>query len=162
MNRSGIIAGVGIVSFVFACSTPPPERQESSVQYFTGQGEQGDEGDEASCAHPICATGSALVASCDPCATNLCAQDPYCCNTEWDATCVGEVTSICGQSCTAPPPPTGPSTCIHPICATGVALASACEPCALQVCGQDPYCCSVMWDATCVGEVISICGQPCN
>src|SRR5690606_25347928 len=110
----------------------------TSVQFFSGGGEQ--------CAHPICQTGAALDASCDPCAADLCAQDPYCCNTEWDATCVGEVTAICGQSCTAARhEDPEPSTCSHPICATGIALASTCESCTAELCEHDPYCCTVMW-----------------
>jgi hypothetical protein len=56
-------------------------------------------GGGGSCAHPICSQGGALKASCDPCATKLCAQDSYCCSTSWDDICVGEVNSICGQTC---------------------------------------------------------------
>lgn len=141
-----------------ACSVKPDERSGTSQQFL----EEGD-GGTAACEHAICATGAGLSAACDPCATQLCAQDPYCCSTAWDATCVGEVASICGQTCTAPPASdAGPSTCAHPVCATGAALDSACEPCATQLCGQDPYCCGVTWDATCVGEVSSICGTTCN
>ena len=51
------------------------------------------------CAHAICATGSVLTSSCDPCAAEVCAQDSFCCATKWDATCVSEVGSICGQTC---------------------------------------------------------------
>ena len=51
------------------------------------------------CAHAICAAGTKLKASCDTCATDICSQDPYCCSTKWDSVCVGEVGSICGESC---------------------------------------------------------------
>jgi hypothetical protein len=51
------------------------------------------------CAHSICSSGSSLDSSCDPCAGQVCAQDDYCCSTAWDSICVGEVGSICGQSC---------------------------------------------------------------
>jgi hypothetical protein len=53
----------------------------------------------SSCAHPICTVGTQLVATCDPCAAQVCAQDNFCCSSSWDQTCVGEVTSICGQTC---------------------------------------------------------------
>src|SRR5579883_521985 len=56
----------------------------------------GDSNDKA-CAHPICSTGSKLSKSCDPCVTEICDQDSYCCYRKWDAQCVGEVGSICGQ-----------------------------------------------------------------
>lgn len=137
-----------------ACSAAPGERHatiEERLEVDAGT-------------HGLCATGEPLSATCDPCATILCAQDPYCCAVSWDATCVGEVGSICGKSC-APEPhesDAGPSTCAHPLCATGAPLASACEPCATQLCAQDPYCCAIGWDATCVGEVGAICGEACN
>ena len=55
----------------------------------------------STCSHPICSTGGKLTSGCDPCATKVCAADSYCCSTSWDSICVGEVGSICGQSCTA-------------------------------------------------------------
>jgi len=160
-HRIALVSSVVLLG-VFACSQPVSERHERSEQPI----ETNVVLDAPNaCLHPICATGGPLVAACDPCATSLCALDPYCCLSAWDATCVGEVASICGQSCTAPPPPPtdgGVSTCTHPVCATGAPLVSSCEPCATKLCAQDPYCCAVDWDATCVGEVSSICMLVCN
>ena len=58
------------------------------------------------CAHSVCAEGAALPANCtDPeldgstCAAQVCAQDAFCCQSNWDATCVQEAQSICGVSC---------------------------------------------------------------
>ena len=122
-------------------------------------------GDAAVCAHSVCATGVQLLSACDPCATLLCGRDPYCCSTTWDGTCVAEVSSICGANrCTADagPADTGPSACIHPACNVGSALAAPCDPCVTKLCAQDPYCCSVTWDATCVGETVSLWGSKCN
>jgi hypothetical protein len=151
--RLAVISIVALSGSVACSSEPPVENSAAVVQRI-----------ESTCEHAICATGEGLDATCDPCATLLCAQDPYCCNSAWDATCVGEVASICNQSCTAKPPPSeaGPSTCAHASCATGAALASDCEPCVAQLCALDPYCCGVEWDATCVGEVGAICGKSCN
>jgi V8-like Glu-specific endopeptidase len=118
----------------------------------------------AACSHAICSTGAKLVASCDTCAAKICAQDSYCCNNSWDATCVKEVASICSQSCSGgttptPPPPAG--TCSHALCTKGSKLTSTCNTCVKQICAQDSYCCNTAWDATCVGEVASVCGQTC-
>jgi hypothetical protein len=44
-------------------------------------------------------TGSALVASCSPCATTVCSLDSYCCSTFWDSQCVGEAETYCGLNC---------------------------------------------------------------
>ncbi|GEM_PF-5059940 len=61
------------------------------------------------CSHDVCVEGDKLANTCDPCVTKVCASDAYCCNNKWDIICVGEVKSICGQSCTGggnvPPAP---------------------------------------------------------
>lgn len=141
----------------FACANDPEEPHRVLEQRL-------DDDAGAACSHSVCTAGTKLEAACDPCATKLCASDPYCCSTEWDATCVGEVASICGQSCTPKTvaPDAAASTCTHPICGTGGALTSGCDACTTQLCAQDAYCCAVAWDATCVSEVTSICGIACN
>lgn len=52
--------------------------------------------------------------------------------------------------------------CAHAICAEGVSLASACDPCAGKVCASDSYCCATAWDATCVQEAGTLCGASCG
>jgi len=56
-------------------------------------------GGGGTCSHPICTSGGKLTSACDPCATQVCAADSYCCDTAWDSVCVGEVASVCGQTC---------------------------------------------------------------
>jgi hypothetical protein len=51
------------------------------------------------CAHDKCVVGTALTSDCDPCVTTICAADRFCCAVEWDETCVGEVESVCGSTC---------------------------------------------------------------
>jgi hypothetical protein len=51
------------------------------------------------CAHAICSTGSALHATCSSCTDQICSGDSYCCTTKWDSECVGEVSSVCGDTC---------------------------------------------------------------
>jgi hypothetical protein len=112
-------------------------------------------GGTSSCSHPICSTGTKLTSSCDACATQICAADSYCCNTSWDSICVGEVSSVCNQSC-------GGGTCAHSLCSTGTKLTSTCDSCAATICGQDSYCCTTKWDSQCVSEVSSMCNKSCN
>jgi len=118
-----------------------------------------EQGVPASCtppAHDRCETGVAMAQpSCDPCVESICTVDPYCCSTSWDSICVGEVSSVCNESC---------STCAHEPCQTGAALESGCDGqqgCVTSICNADPYCCATYWDSICVGEVGSICGQQC-
>ncbi len=56
-------------------------------------------GGGSTCTHDICVAGSKLSKTCDPCAGAVCAADSYCCGTKWDSICVGEVASVCGESC---------------------------------------------------------------
>jgi hypothetical protein len=51
------------------------------------------------CDHPLCDEGVLLDPACDPCVAQICAVDPWCCDTDWDAQCVDEVGSICGMPC---------------------------------------------------------------
>jgi hypothetical protein len=111
------------------------------------------------CAHDACSAGGSLQSSCDPCVAQICAADSYCCSTAWDATCVGEVVSLCGKTCGGNTPSGGTTNaCTHDLCASGSALAASCDPCAAKVCASDSYCCGTAWDSTCVNEVSSICG----
>jgi hypothetical protein len=108
------------------------------------------------CSHDKCTTGIALVNGCDPCVSQICGVDPFCCNNSWDSICVGEVTSVCGLPCMG-------GGCSHPICQTGVALVSGCDAqgCVSTICSVDPFCCNNSWDSICVGEVTTECGISC-
>jgi hypothetical protein len=43
------------------------------------------------CAHDECTAGAALASGCSPCVTAICQTDSFCCDSEWDSTCVGYV-----------------------------------------------------------------------
>jgi hypothetical protein len=107
------------------------------------------------CAHPICSGGAQLTTTCDPCAAEVCAADAFCCNTAWDSICVGEVTSVCHQTC-------GSGPCEHALCVTGSKLTPSCDSCAGRICAADPYCCNNTWDAQCVSAVVSLCHESCD
>jgi Spherulation-specific family 4 len=47
------------------------------------------------CTHTECGGREPLQASCSPCASAVCAQDPYCCTYGWDNICVSEVETYC-------------------------------------------------------------------
>ena len=56
-------------------------------------------GSGGSCVHSRCVVGVKLANGCDPCVTQICTADSYCCVTKWSSQCVAEVTSICSKSC---------------------------------------------------------------
>jgi hypothetical protein len=143
-------------------------------------------GTTGTCSHNRCVTGTPLVPACDLCVTAICAVHPQCCGllggTAWDATCVSEVTSICGQTCNSwdagcvskvhdtcgvfcytPPITAPPAGCEHDKCYSGSKLnAGACtDPCVAQICLANPNCCNVAWDASCVLAAGTICSSPC-
>jgi hypothetical protein len=132
----------------------------SSETCANGQDENcsGQADENCGCTHDLCTVGPVLVAGCDAaqgnCVAQICATDPYCCNTSWDTTCTSEVGSICNsQKCAG--------FCSHSPCVQGAALVSSCNACVSTICSLDPYCCNNFWDSQCVGEVLSYCGDSC-
>jgi hypothetical protein len=114
--------------------------------------------------HDKCTEGPPLTPGCGgfPCITDVCAADPYCCETAWDGQCVGEVFSICkNKACAA-----SQGSCGHTPCAEGEALLTGCDAafgdCVAQVCAAAAYCCTTGWDAPCVGQVGSVCAMECD
>ncbi|WP_394848089.1 S53 family peptidase [Pendulispora brunnea] len=65
----------------------------------TDAGTGTDSGSGGTCAHNVCSTGAKLTKSCSACATAVCNNDSYCCNTAWDNYCVSEVADYCDQTC---------------------------------------------------------------
>jgi hypothetical protein len=108
------------------------------------------------CAHDECDAGGGLDPSCSSCASTVCGSDSYCCDTQWDAQCVGEAESWCGLNCGGGPQ----NFCAHDECMQGNALDEQCSDCAWSVCGYDPYCCNTSWDSTCVDEAAN--DSECN
>ena len=51
--------------------------------------------------HDPCETGELLDPSCSTCAEQICAADPFCCQTAWDDICVSEVETVCQEQCPA-------------------------------------------------------------
>jgi hypothetical protein len=87
----------------------------------------------------------------------VCMQDSYCCDTAWDALCVDEVGSFgCGTCGGAGDGGAEPSACCEQQAGAGCPDAAV-EAC---VCAVDDYCCNVLWDLTCAGEVETLsCGS---
>jgi hypothetical protein len=102
-----------------------------------------------SCARSPCTTGPALNGFCDWCVGLICSRDPFCCQNSWDARCVSEVATICGQRCD------------NRVCTAGQPFNAYATPCTGNVCSLDPFCCEQGWDSACVAAVPSRCGIQC-
>lgn len=123
---------------------------------LTGDCAGGGGGGSGTCDHDTCTAGNALDPTCGSCAAAVCAVDSYCCETAWDATCVGEVADNCAGGCDG-----GGANC-HDQCTTGAAMDASCSPCVSQICADDPFCCQSSWDDICVGHVAETCDGQCG
>lgn len=108
----------------------------------------GSGGDTGCCtAHGTGGCDTPAIQSC------VCAQDSFCCDMQWDMTCVTEVGSfLCAPSCN-PDDADGP--CCMANGTTGCEVNSV-ETC---VCMEDDFCCMTEWDMFCVDLIeSSMCG----
>ena len=79
------------------CVGHVPSECGTSVCGGGGSGGSGGGGGSSSgCAHGECTTGGPLTPGCSTCASTVCNQDPYCCNTQWDSICVNLADQHCG------------------------------------------------------------------
>ena len=99
-----------------------------------------------------CAAGLAKGCLDDAVRTCVCGVDAFCCEVQWDQTCVEQVDGTGCGTCMVP----GPACCASsqdPGCAQDPMI----EAC---VCAQDAFCCSSSWDNLCVDEVVQFgCGD---
>ena len=51
------------------------------------------------CTHDTCTAGDKLGQQCDACTMQVCAKDPYCCDTYWGLSCFADVEALCGKKC---------------------------------------------------------------
>ena len=92
------------------------------------------------------------------CCAKVCAADPFCCDIEWDASCVKSAAVRCAPQCGEP----GAGDCFTPH--TGHSCGN--YGCCTGVCATDTYCCTVEWDFICVSEAkaspncAGVCGAP--
>jgi len=103
-----------------------------------------------------CAPGSGsceasdLSPGCDDvaCCNTVCRDDPYCCLTGWDATCVDEAEAKCFLTCRST---AGDCAAAH--------QAPGCnnDSCCRLVCAEDEVCCHTTWDQPCVSLAAQLC-----
>lgn len=116
-----------------------------------------DPGGSGACEHDMCVAGTKLTSTCDACVQKIAAADPYCIQSKWDSVCVGEVKTVCNETCAAS------TACVHDKCVTGAKLDGACDACVQKVGAADSYCITNQWDSLCVKETNDLCGAgTCN
>ncbi len=91
------------------------------------------------------------------CCLDVCAIDPFCCDTQWDATCVEKAEEIICRD--TPPEACGPGAgdCNDP---AGNGTPGCEDPdCCQTVCESDPFCCLTEWDDICAFSAEVECGS---
>ena len=119
----------------------------------------------AECTHSVCQYGEPLVPGCDPCVTDVCNADAFCCNDTWDDQCIAAADAMCGSGCCGNGMCEGqncstcPADCGECVCGDGECLGEDCGSCPVD-CGQ----CATCGHSTCVaGTPLSLtdCKDPC-
>ena len=92
----------------------------------------------------------------DPtCSGQVCGQDPFCCNTQWDGLCADAAVSGCAvcQGGGGGGPGGGAGDC----CAANGTAGCDDSGCEAKVCAQDAFCCDAVWDAGCGSDAKELC-----
>lgn len=105
---------------------------------------------------PPCQAHSSPASDNPECCKQVCAQDSYCCETEWDQACVDIARQLgpCGCTYECGDPCAG--SCCRAHDNGGCDDASCCK----VVCSQDSYCCDEQWDSVCAELARSQCDGP--
>jgi hypothetical protein len=111
------------------------------------------------------------------CCEQVCAADPFCCQTAWDGICVSEAQIFCAPPCKSVCPDgavieteacgddtnggcNSAASCSGPFadcCTPSGGLGCSDPACSASVCAADPFCCDTAWDGICAGEA---CADP--
>lgn len=82
-----------------------------------------------------------------PCCLETCANDPYCCDVQWNDACAAEALGLCAGDFPVCGPPND-----QPCTGAGLRPGCADDDCCQSVCRDDPFCCLLEWDSTCAGQ----------
>jgi hypothetical protein len=92
------------------------------------------------------------------CCAAVCAADPFCCASQWDAICVNAAQASCGC---APPAgcgdPGAAGCCLPGETVPGSAGCGDAACCELICDYVDPFCCNVEWDSSCATWALQFC-----
>lgn len=85
----------------------------------------------------------------------VCEGDAFCCSTEYDALCVKQAVSRCGQDCDTRAP-------VSDCCSASDVPGCSDAPVAACICEIDPFCCVFRFDQSCVNLGVSRCNLGCG
>jgi len=120
------------------------------------------------CTIEVCGTGGPCDQvhpdpGCDDvdCCCLVCEFNAFCCDVEWDASCVDDANALCGGGNPGCGDPASGSCCI----ANGTPFCDDAD-CCNQICAADPFCCDTQWDGICASAAATQCtacgAAPCD
>jgi hypothetical protein len=127
----------------------------SAAEADAGDGSDAAVGPGNDSGNDCCTTSSGGGCSDSAVAACVCEGDPFCCSTEFDALCVRQAISRCGQDCDDRPPE---SDC----CSASSVPGCTDAPVAACICEIDPFCCVFRFDQSCVNLGVSRCSLSCE
>lgn len=137
---------------VFLCAAALAYGEEiRSRQQKVATADVGACGTGGSCCTPGGLPGCVDVVCCE----FICAQDPFCCEKEWDPTCAGQALQKCADACNSP------KTCpaVGDCCVAHEGAGCDDEFCCSRVCNVIDSCCDTAWRSQCVAEAVKLCPQ---
>jgi len=120
-----------------------PEQAAACKRTTCGQANAGD------CCTPHDSQGCKNQDCCEA----VCAQDSYCCDTEWDSNCTDIARTVTECGCTFE----CGDACAGSCCRAHSNGSCDDADCCKAVCAQDSYCCEVEWDSVCAAVARSTC-----
>jgi hypothetical protein len=91
------------------------------------------------------------------CCESVCALDEFCCDSQWDVSCVEAARAICTlTNCLCGDPASGACKDVH--------VNPGCNDleCCATVCLFDEFCCVVTWDVACKNAASALCTETVN
>lgn len=121
------------------------------------------------CGGSCCSAHENAGCSDGDCCKLVCAQDSFCCDSQWDVSCAELARQLCDGPNDACPAPQCGDARLPGCCVPSPVARCSDEACCDAVCKIDPFCCEGSWDLACVqraGEVSACdcdqggCGSP--
>jgi hypothetical protein len=112
-----------------------------------------DDPDAGDCCVAHAGVGCNIPACCNA----ICANDPFCCDTQWDGLCASAAQGNPLCNCGAPAacnPDAGDCCVAHGT--PGCNIPACCQ----AICANDPFCCNTQWDGICANAAIA--NPDCN
>ncbi|UQA62512.1 hypothetical protein [Polyangium aurulentum] len=140
-SSSGPASSSSSSSSAASSSSSASSSSASSSSSSASSSSSSGSGGGSTCAHEVCSQGDKLDLGCESCVDQVCAQDPFCCEQQWDGQCVGEAQQMCNVVC-----------CGNGACNNGESCMGCPADCGSCACG----------DGKCDGEDCNSCPTDCG